>query len=128
MKLKNYVAIGVAQGIAALPGVSRSGMTVSTMLMMGVKPEEAFRLSYLAYIPASIGAVGLTVLFSKQEVHAAIQSFDPVGILVAAIVATLTGLIVISYLLKFAKKNNIYVVDFVLGGIALAIGIIAALL
>src|SRR5713101_5574320 len=60
MVLLGLVVIGIAQGIAALPGVSRSGMTVSTMLLMGVKPEQAFRLSYLAYIPASLGAFFVT--------------------------------------------------------------------
>ena len=62
MRFKHYVIVGIAQGIAALPGVSRSGMTVSTMLVMGVKQDQAFRLSYLAYIPASLGAFGVSLL------------------------------------------------------------------
>src|SRR6266852_8021377 len=103
MKLKNYVIIGIAQGIAALPGVSRSGMTVSTMLLMGVKPEQAFRLSYLAYIPAST------------------------GVLFAIVSAAVVGILVISYLLKFAKTSRIYVIDFVLGSVALIVGVIATL-
>ena len=68
MKLKNYVIIGIAQGIATLPGVSRSGMTVSTMPIMSVKPKQAFRLSYLAYIPASLGAIFVTLILSKSQV------------------------------------------------------------
>src|SRR5260370_27792314 len=68
MKLKNYVMIGIAQAIAALPGVSRSGITVSTMLLMGVRPEQAFRLSYLAHIPASLGPCFVTMLLSKSHV------------------------------------------------------------
>ena len=124
MKLKNYVIIGIAQGIAALPGVSRSGMTVSTMLLMGVKPNQAFRLSYLAYIPASLGAFFVTLILSRSQVDTAIQVVEPTGVLIAALV----GIFVISYLLKFAKISRIYVVDFVLGSVALIIGIIATLL
>jgi undecaprenyl-diphosphatase len=127
MKLKNYIMIGIAQGIAALPGVSRSGMTVSTMLLMGVKPEQAFRLSYLAYIPASLGAFFVTLLLSKSQVDTAIQVVEPTGILIAIATSALVGIVVISYLLKFAKTSSIYIIDFVLGAIALVLGIIATL-
>jgi undecaprenyl-diphosphatase len=127
MKLKNYIMIGIAQGIAALPGVSRSGMTVSTMLLMGVKPEQAFRLSYLAYIPASLGAFFVTLLLSKSQVDTAIRVVEPTGILIAIATSALIGIVVISYLLKFAKTSRIYIIDFVLGAIALVLGIIATL-
>jgi undecaprenyl-diphosphatase len=127
MKLKNYIMIGIAQGIAALPGVSRSGMTVSTMLLMGVKPEQAFRLSYLAYIPASLGAFFVTLILSRSQVDTAIQVVEPTGILIAIATSALVGIVVISYLLKFAKTSRIYVIDFVLGAIALVLGIIATL-
>lgn len=126
MKIKHYIAIGIAQGIAAFPGVSRSGMTTSTMLLMGVKPDVAFRLSFLAYIPAAIGAFMMTILFSRKEVHAAVASIDTTGILIAIASSALVGLVVISYLLKLAKSNRIYLVNFVLGTIAIVIGTITA--
>ena len=128
MKMKNYIIIGVAQGIAALPGVSRSGMTVSTMLLMGLKPDQAFRLSYLAYIPASLGAFGVSLLLSRDQVNTAIQTVEPLGIAVAIVTAALVGLITISYLLRFARQRNIWIIDLTLGIIALTIGIVAALL
>jgi undecaprenyl-diphosphatase len=128
MTVKNYIIIGVAQGIAALPGVSRSGMTVSTMLLMGVKPDQAFRLSYLAYIPASLGAFGVSLLLSRDQVNTAIQTVEPVGIAVAIVTAALVGIATISYLLRFAKRQNIWIIDLTLGVIALTIGIVAAIL
>jgi undecaprenyl-diphosphatase len=128
MGIKNYVIVGIAQGIAALPGVSRSGMTVSTMLLMGVKPDQAFRLSYLAYIPASLGAFGVSLLLSRDQVNTAVQSVEPLGIAVAIVTAALVGILVISYLLKFAKRNSIWIVDVILGVIALVIGVVAAIL
>ena len=128
MRLKNYIIVGIAQGIAALPGVSRSGMTVSTMLLMGVKPEQAFRLSYLSYIPASLGAFFVTLIFSRSQVDTAIQAVEPTGVLIAILTAAIVGIFVISFLLKFAKTSRIYVIDFALGAIALIIGILATVL
>jgi undecaprenyl-diphosphatase len=128
MRLRNYIVVGIAQGIAALPGVSRSGMTVSTMLLMGVKPEQAFRLSYLAYVPASLGAFGVSLLLSGDQVSTAVQTIEPLGIAVAVITAALVGILVISSLLRFAKTSNVWIVDVLLGVIALTIGIIAAII
>jgi len=128
MKLRNYIIVGIAQGIAALPGVSRSGMTVSTMLLMGVKPGQAFRLSYLAYIPASLGAFFVTLILIRSQVDTAIQVVEPTGVLIAIVTAAIVGIFVISYLLKFAKTSRIYVIDFALGSVALIVGIIAIVL
>jgi undecaprenyl-diphosphatase len=128
MRMKNYILVGIAQGIAALPGVSRSGMTVSTMLLMGLKPDQAFRLSYLAYIPASLGAFGVSLLLSRDQVNTAVHSVEPLGIAVAIVTAALVGIVVISYLLKFAKSSKIWIVDVVLGVTALVIGVVAAIL
>ncbi len=124
MKIKHYIIVGIAQGIAALPGVSRSGMTVSTMLVMGVKQEQAFRLSYLAYIPASLGAFAASLFLSRHEVNSDIQTVTPLGLVIAILTALLIGLVTISYLLKFAKTKNIWVLDIALGLIALALGIV----
>lgn len=127
MKLKHYITIGIAQGIAALPGVSRSGMTVSTMLFMGVEPGDAFRLSYLAYIPAALGGIATTVLFSRAELNTAVAAVDPTGVLVAIITAALVGLGVIAIALRFAKRNNIYIVTLAVGVVAIVIGALASL-
>src|SRR5690606_27713059 len=53
------VAIGVAQGLAVLPGVSRSGSTITLALWLGVRPDRAFELSMLMSLPAVFGAVML---------------------------------------------------------------------
>ncbi len=123
MTLKHYIIVGIAQGIAALPGVSRSGMTVSTMLVLGVKQDQAFRLSYLAYIPASLGAFGASVLLQRHEVSQDIQAVSLTGLAIAIVTALLIGILTISYLLKFAKTKNIWKLDIVLGLIALVLGI-----
>jgi undecaprenyl-diphosphatase len=125
--IKHYVVIGLAQGLSALPGVSRSGMTVSTMLFMGVDPRDAFRLSYLAYIPAALGGFATTLLFSGGEIGTALEAVDPLGVAIAAATALVIGLLVISALLRFAKRNDIYIVTLAVGMIALAVGALSAL-
>ena len=60
------LAIGTAQGIALIPGLSRSGLTIATALMLGVRREKAFKFSFLLSVPAVIGALGLT-LYEQHE-------------------------------------------------------------
>jgi undecaprenyl-diphosphatase len=60
------LAIGTAQGVALIPGLSRSGLTIATALMLGVRREKAFKFSFLLSVPAVIGALGLT-LYEQQE-------------------------------------------------------------
>jgi undecaprenyl-diphosphatase len=55
------LAIGAAQGVALIPGLSRSGLTIATALMLGVSREKAFKFSFLLSVPAVIGALGLTL-------------------------------------------------------------------
>jgi len=53
------VVIGVVQGLAIMPGISRSGSTISTGLLLGIEPSRAARFSFLLSIPAILGAVVL---------------------------------------------------------------------
>jgi len=55
------LVIGAAQGVALIPGLSRSGLTIATALMLGVRREKAFKFSFLLSVPAVIGALGLTL-------------------------------------------------------------------
>jgi len=58
---KKALIIGLAQALAVLPGVSRSAATIATASWFGLPPEEAFQFSFLLYVPASIGALALSV-------------------------------------------------------------------
>lgn len=124
MKIKHYIIVGIAQGIAALPGVSRSGMTVSTMLVMGVRQDQAFRLSYLAYIPASLGAFGASLFLARHAINADVQAIQPLGLVLAIVSAMIIGMVTISYLLKFAKTKRVWILDIALGVTALVLGIV----
>lgn len=66
------VAIGVAQGIAIVPAISRSGATITLALFMGMKKEKAAEFSFLLSIPAILGALALK-LRHHSDVHSAVS-------------------------------------------------------
>lgn len=128
LKIKDYLLIGIAQGISALPGVSRSGITTSTMLLMKVEPDEAFRLSFLIGIFATFGAFALTVVASKSKVAAAVASISVPGLAIAILTSTIVSLFLIDFLIKIAGKSKIVYVTAALGIIAIGAGSIYLLL
>ena len=124
--IKHWLFVGIAQGIAALPGISRSGMTTSAMLFMGLSAEEAFRLSFLALIPASAGASALTLLMGKST-YLALGRIGYSGALIAMLSSTLISLAVIRSVLEFARRSRVYIITFALGVIAVISGALSIL-
>ena len=122
LSIKDYLVVGVTQGISALPGVSRSGITTSAMLLLGIEPDEAFRLSFTAGIFAAAGAFGLTLIASRSNVAASIADIGVVGLAVAIITSTIISLLLIDFLIKFAGKQKITYLTAALGVIAIASG------
>jgi undecaprenyl-diphosphatase len=84
------LAIGTAQGLALVPGLSRSGLTIATALLLGVRREKAFKFSFLFSVPAIIGALGVTL----HEQHEALML---VGVGWADIVVGIAVSLVVSY-------------------------------
>ena len=122
--IKDYVLVGIAQGIAALPGVSRSGITTSTLLLLKVEADEAFRLSFITGIFAAIAAFGLTIVTSSSNVSASVSSIGISGLVIAIAVATITSLFLIDFLIKIAGKSSIVYLTAALGVIAIASGLL----
>jgi undecaprenyl-diphosphatase len=88
------IAIGTAQGIALIPGISRSGLTIATALLLGMRREKAFKFSFLLSVPAVLGALGLT-LYEQYD------ALTLVGVGWTEILVGITVSIVVSY---FALK------------------------
>jgi undecaprenyl-diphosphatase len=124
LSFKDCVLVGVTQGVAALPGVSRSGITTSTMLLLNVEPDEAFSLSFLAGIFASIAAFGLTLVATKSNVSAAVAGIGLTGLALAIVVSTITSLFLIDFLIKVARKSQIVYITAALGIIAIVSGLL----
>ena len=120
LTVKDYMLIGVMQGIAALPGVSRSGITTSTMLLLNVEPNEAFKLSFIAGIFAALAAFGLTIIASESNVAASIAVIGLAGLAMAIITSTIISLLLIDFLIKVAGKQKITYLTAGLGTIAIA--------
>lgn len=92
--------IGLAQAAAILPGLSRSGSTISTSLMLGIKPEEAFNFSFLLSIPVITGA---SLLGARSLV------WDPTltpAYLIGFFTATISGYCSLVVLGKIVKKGQ----------------------
>ncbi|MBF0555255.1 MAG: undecaprenyl-diphosphate phosphatase [Nitrospirae bacterium] len=95
------VIIGVSQAIAIIPGVSRSGITISGGLFLGMKREEAARFSFLMSTPIVAGAA---VLHGIHILHGKAEPIDP-KIFIAGVAASfVAGLIAITWFLKFLKR------------------------
>jgi len=123
LRLREMVIVGIAQGIAALPGVSRSGATVSVMLLVGIKPEDSFRLSFLALIPAAVGASAVTVLLPGADLSGVISTITAPVLLLAILVSIVVGIVFIRVLLKAAASKNIVLLTFGLGVLAIFSGV-----
>jgi len=127
LSMKELVVIGIVQGIAAFPGVSRSGATVSSMLLLGINPKDSFRLSFLALIPASIGAAGVTLVLSPHQISTAIDAVGVSVILLSIAVAVLVGIASIRLLLRVAGSQRIALLTASLGVLAIASGVASIL-
>jgi undecaprenyl-diphosphatase len=99
--VKNSIAIGVAQGISVLPGISRSGATIGTALIAGLDEAEALKFSFLLAIPAILGANILKI----RQIYGNLVSGDTLAFVAGAIAAALTGFLVIKALFGILKKN-----------------------
>jgi undecaprenyl-diphosphatase len=98
--LKDAVIIGIAQAIALIPGVSRSGITISAGLFRGFEREAAARFSFLLSTPLIAGATMLHIrkAFTSQVNHD--LGLFSIGIITSCI----TGLVAIKFLLAFLKR------------------------
>jgi undecaprenyl-diphosphatase len=123
LKMRDLFIIGVVQGIAALPGVSRSGVTVSAMLLLGINAKDSFRLSFLALIPASVGAAGVSVLLSEVDISAAVSTIGYPVILLAIAVSVVIGVVFIRVLLRAAGSQKIVLLVLALGVLAILSGV-----
>lgn len=99
--LKDAILIGIAQGLAILPGVSRAGSTIALGLALNFKKEAAVRFSFLLSFPIIFGAGILKIndIFSQNGAAA-------LCLWVGFIVSALSGLASIHFLLKFIKKYS----------------------
>lgn len=100
------IIIGLAQTIAILPGISRSGATISTALMLGVDKEKATRFSFLMVLPPIIGAT-LLKLKDYLEEPAISGSIGSVALTVGFLAAFLSGLVACTWMIQIVKRGKL---------------------
>jgi undecaprenyl-diphosphatase len=97
------VLVGCAQAVALVPGVSRSGVTITAALARGFRREDAARFSFLLATPVIVGAGSLKML---QAIHDGIPSSDIPVLLVGMITAAIAGWASIGYLLRLVQTQS----------------------
>jgi undecaprenyl-diphosphatase len=125
VSFKNAFIVGVSQAIAMLPGISRSGATISTSVLLGVDKSKAARFSFLMVVPLIFGKIAKDLLsgdltFSGENNMAMGAGF------IAAFVA---GLAACTWMIKLVRKSKLSyfaIYCLIVGLIAIAYGFITA--
>lgn len=100
--LKSFI-VGVAQGIAVLPGISRSGATITAAIFSGIERKEAARFSFLMAIPAVAGA---TLLELRKFNLGEIVAMNPIAVISSMAVGFASGIFGLWFLLRIIKTPN----------------------
>jgi undecaprenyl-diphosphatase len=114
-------SVGVSQVLAMLPGISRSGTTITAAMFLGVNRNEAVRFSFLLAIPAIAGA---TLLKSIELFRTPPTAAEGLALAVGTVTAYLSGLVAIRWLLAVVRKGHLDWFGYyciALGGVALLV-------
>ena len=100
---KNAAIIGLTQAIAILPGISRSGSTIATAVLLGIDREKAARFSFLMVIPLIVGSMLKSILdYDSTEMEISIMP-----LFVGFIAALLTGIVACRWIIALVKKSQL---------------------
>jgi len=112
LNIKDSLLLGLLQGLSVIPGISRSGITVSGFLLRGYKSDDALRLSFLMSIPAVLAAeIGLGLLGSLPDITIA-------EVLIGIVTSFFVGILSIHLLIEVAKKTRFWAFCIVMGLLA----------
>ncbi|MFA4889140.1 MAG: undecaprenyl-diphosphate phosphatase [Candidatus Omnitrophota bacterium] len=100
INLKDAIILGITQGLAIAPGISRSGITIATLLFRKIERETCFRFSFLAAIPAIFGAA----LLEAEDVRLAINP----GLIIGSIFSFASGLLALWLLQRLMQKARLH--------------------
>ena len=117
----NAFVIGVSQAIAMLPGISRSGATISTSVLLGNDKSRAARFSFLMVVPLILGKIGKDIFSGDLSYENAQMKTLSIGFLAAFI----SGIIACTWMIKIVKKSKLSyfaVYCFIVGIIAITLG------
>ncbi len=108
ISMGNSFVIGVAQAVAVLPGISRSGSTIATGLLLGNKKEELAKFSFLMVIPPILGEALLSVKdIMEVGVEKAMSGISTMALVVGFLAAFVTGCIACRWMISIVKRGKL---------------------
>jgi undecaprenyl-diphosphatase len=102
--VRDALLIGCAQACAIVPGISRSGSTITAARLLGLDREAAARFSFLLALPITAGAAFLKLVVKHRQFEAA-GGFTP-EVVLAVVVAGISGYLAIAVLLRYVRTNG----------------------
>jgi len=105
LTIKSALVVGLVQAIALIPGVSRSGITLSAGMFLGLTRVEAARFSFLLAMPITLAA-GAKKFLDLMTTDNVVVNWGAVGI--GAVVAFVVALVVIHFFLNFIRKHTLW--------------------
>jgi len=120
---KSAIIIGISQAIAILPGISRSGATISTSVLLGIDREKSARFSFLMVVPLILGKMAKDIL--SGDIAASSASIMPLS--VGFVASFITGLLACTWMIALVKKSKLTwfaVYCFIVGFVSLAFNLI----
>jgi len=106
ISMKDAFIIGIAQAIAVLPGVSRSGSTIATGLLLGNKKESLAQFSFLMVIPPILGEALLDVL-KMMEGENVMGGIETLPLMVGFVAAFLAGCVACKWMISIVKRGKL---------------------
>ena len=107
VSIRDAILIGIAQAIAILPGVSRSGATISTSVLLGIDREKAARFSFLMVVPLIFGKIAKDVLDSFLENKPLASEGESLELAIGFVAAFVTGVMACTWMIKLVKKSQL---------------------
>ncbi|MBT8183116.1 MAG: undecaprenyl-diphosphate phosphatase, partial [Eudoraea sp.] len=118
----NAFIIGISQAIAILPGISRSGATISTSVLLGVDKTKAARFSFLMVVPLIIGKMAKDIIGGELQ----FESEQTLALGAGFMAAFIAGLAACTWMIQLVKKSKLTyfaIYCFVVGFIAIGFGL-----
>jgi undecaprenyl-diphosphatase len=116
---REAVTTGLVQGMAVLPGLSRSGVTISALLMQRIDKESAMKFSFLMSVPAVLAILLLEVV-TGSTLPVSVGTLD---LIIIEGIVFVTGLLSMEFLLRLARRISFWKLCLVLAAIAILFGV-----
>lgn len=107
ISFKDAFIIGIAQTVAVLPGISRSGATIATGLLLGTKKENIAKFSFLMVLVPILGEAFLDIIKFEGSLQASIADVGAFPLLVGFLTAFVSGLIACKWMINLVKRGKL---------------------